>query len=102
MGGAGCVGYLFERKGIFHIPTQGVDEDSLLATVLDAGADDLRQGGPAFEVVCDPSAFNKVQEALQKAGLTVIDSEIAQIPKTPMDVDADDFTARQHALAGIA
>jgi YebC/PmpR family DNA-binding regulatory protein len=89
MGGAGCVGYLFERKGLFHIPAEGVDEDSLLATVLDAGADDLRRTGPSFEIVCDPMAFNKVQEALQKAGLNVTDAELAQIPKTPMDVDAE-------------
>ena len=89
MGGAGCVGYLFERKGLFHIPAEGVDEDSLLATVLDAGADDLRRTGPSFEIVCDPLAFNKVQEALQKAGLNVTNAELAQIPKTPMDVDAE-------------
>jgi len=89
MGGAGCVGYLFERKGLFHIPAEGIDEDALLATVLDAGADDLRRQGPSFEIVCDPLAFNKVQEALQKAGLNVTNAELAQIPKTPMDVDAE-------------
>jgi YebC/PmpR family DNA-binding regulatory protein len=93
MGGAGCVGYLFERKGLFHIPAEGIDEDVLLATVLDAGADDLRRTGPSFEIVCDPLAFNKVQEALQKAGLNVTNAELAQIPKTPMDVDAE--TARR-------
>ena len=60
-----------------------------METVLDAGADDLRRTGPSFEIVCDPMAFNKVQEALQKAGLNVTDSELAQIPKTPMDVDAE-------------
>jgi len=89
MGGAGCVGYLFERKGLFHITAEGIDEDTLLATVLDAGADDLRRTGPSFEIVCDPLAFNKVQEALQKAGLNVTNAELAQIPKTPMDVDAE-------------
>src|SRR5665213_311421 len=89
MGGAGCVGYLFERKGLFHITAEGIDEDTLLATVLDTGADDLRRTGPSFEIVCDPLAFNKVQEALQKAGLNVTNAELAQIPKTPMDVDAE-------------
>jgi YebC/PmpR family DNA-binding regulatory protein len=93
MGGAGCVGYLFERNGLFHIPAEGIDEDALLATVLDAGADDLRRTGPSFEIVCDPLAFNKVQESLQKAGLNVTNAELAQIPKTPMDVDAE--TARR-------
>src|ERR1700676_1816224 len=69
MGSAGSVGYLFERKGVFHIPAAGVNEDALLEKVLDAGADDLRRTGPSFEVTCDPTAFNKVREALEKGGL---------------------------------
>ncbi len=93
MGSAGSVGYLFERKGVFHIPAAGVDEDALLEKVLDAGADDLRRTGPSFEVTCDPTAFNKVREALEKAGLPVTDSELAQVAKAPVDADAE--TARK-------
>ena len=93
MGSAGSVGYLFERKGVFHIPAAGVDEDALLEKVLDAGADDLNRTGPSFEVTCDPTAFNKVREALEKAGLAVTDSELAQVAKAPVDADAE--TARK-------
>ena len=32
IGSAGCVGYLFERKGIFSIDAKGLDEDTLLAS----------------------------------------------------------------------
>jgi len=93
MGSAGSVGYLFERKGVFHIPAAAVDEDALLEKVLDAGADDLNRTGPSFEVTCDPTAFNKVREALEKAGLAVTDSELAQVAKAPVDADAE--TARK-------
>src|SRR5437773_8346195 len=34
MGSAGCVGYLFERKGLFSLPANAIDEDSLMAIVL--------------------------------------------------------------------
>ena len=93
MGSAGSVGYLFERKGVFHIPGAGVDEDALLEKVLDAGADDLKRTGASFEVTCEPTAFNKVREALEKAGLAVSDSELAQVAKAPVDADAE--TARK-------
>src|SRR5207253_1020179 len=43
MGSAGCVGYLFERKGLFSVPTAGQDEDTLMGIALDAGADDLKR-----------------------------------------------------------
>src|SRR5579883_1496807 len=36
MGSAGCVGYLFDRKGVFSIDAKTTDEDSLMSIVLDA------------------------------------------------------------------
>ena len=89
MGSAGCVGYLFERKGIFSVPAAGRDEDSMMAIALDAGAEDLKQSGDTFEITCDPGAFGHVREALEKNGLTPTVAEISQVPKTPRDVDAE-------------
>src|SRR5438876_4477115 len=37
MGSAGCVAYLFERKGFFSIDASTIDEDTLMAIALDAG-----------------------------------------------------------------
>src|SRR5207253_4673404 len=62
MGSAGCVGYLFERKGVFAVKAAGVDEDALMAIVLDVGADDLLRDRDSFEITCDPAHFSKVQE----------------------------------------
>src|SRR5437773_12569700 len=45
MGGAGCVGYLFERKGLFSVDANAVDEDTLMGIALDAGADDMKRAG---------------------------------------------------------
>jgi YebC/PmpR family DNA-binding regulatory protein len=89
MGGAGSVGYLFERKGVFSVPAGGRDEDTLMGIALDAGADDLKQAGDAFEITCDPTAFGQVKEALEKGGLTPTMAEISQVPKTPRDADAE-------------
>ncbi len=89
MGSAGCVGYLFERKGVFSVDAAGVDEDTLMGVALDAGADDMKRSGSTFDITCDPTHFNKVQEALQKAGVRAVHAEIAQVPKVPMDVDAE-------------
>ena len=89
MGSAGNVAHMFERKGVFTIAADGADEDSLMAIALDAGADDMQRDGPAFEITCDPASFNKVQEALQKNGVNATHSEITQLPKIPMDVDAE-------------
>jgi YebC/PmpR family DNA-binding regulatory protein len=88
MAGPGSVGYLFDRKGVFSVKAEGVDEDNLMAVALDAGADDLRQDGDSFEITCDPASFSKVGEALVKACIATTNAEIMLVPKT--EVDAPD------------
>jgi YebC/PmpR family DNA-binding regulatory protein len=89
MGSAGSVGYLFERKGVFSVEASAIDEDKLMEIVLDAGADDMKRSGSTFDITCDPSAFNHVQEALKKSGVTPVVAEISQVPKAPVDVEAE-------------
>src|SRR5580692_3949138 len=52
LGSAGCVGYLFKRKGVFQIAGEGVDEDTLMGIALDAGADDMKRIDTGFEITC--------------------------------------------------
>ena len=50
--------------------------------VLDAGAEDIRNNGDHFEVLCPIAAFSAVGEALEKAGIETEDSELAWIPNS--------------------
>jgi len=89
MGSAGCVGYMFERKGVFSTNAVDVDEDTLMTIALDAGADDMKRSGSTFDITCDPAAFSEVQEALLKHNLNLVSAEISQVAKAPVDVDAE-------------
>jgi YebC/PmpR family DNA-binding regulatory protein len=89
MGGPGSVSYLFDRKGVFVIPAAGTTEDTLMNVVLEAGAEDLKQDGDKFEVTCEVTAFNAVQAALAKAGITPDSAEIEQVPKAMVEVDVE-------------
>jgi YebC/PmpR family DNA-binding regulatory protein len=89
MAGAGAVAHLFERKGFFSVDASTTDEDTLMGIALDAGADDLKRAGSSFDITCDPSLFNQVQQALQKAGITPTVAEISQVPKVQVDADLE-------------
>jgi YebC/PmpR family DNA-binding regulatory protein len=89
MGGPGCVGYLFDRKGLFLIEASGSSEDALMNIVLESGADDLKREGDLFEILCDPTSFSQVQEALAKASVTPKSAEITLLPKTTVEVDVE-------------
>ena len=71
LGSSGCVSYLFARKGVFLIPAQHVEEDKLFEVALEAGADDVNRIGDMFEVLCDPSVFQQVNEALETAEVSI-------------------------------
>lgn len=89
MGGPGCVSYLFDRKGVFVLPAAGTTEDDLMTIVLEAGAEDMVRVGDHFEVLCEVTAFNGVQAALEKAGLKPETAELAQVPKASVEVDLE-------------
>src|SRR6516225_11613561 len=75
MGSAGCVAYLFDRKGVFVINAADTTEDALMGIALDAGADDIKQVDQTFDITCDPSVFTHVQAALQANNITPTSSE---------------------------
>jgi YebC/PmpR family DNA-binding regulatory protein len=89
MGSAGAVAYLFDRKGLFCVDAKAVDEDSLMGVILEAGADDLKRQDDQFEIVCDPTIFNDVKGALEKANIATTMAEITQLPKVPADLDVE-------------
>jgi len=89
MGSAGCVAYLFERKGVFSVDAAAIDEDTLMGVLLDAGADDLKRVGSQFEITCDATSFNQVREALRTNNLTPTVAEISQLAKAPTEVDVE-------------
>jgi YebC/PmpR family DNA-binding regulatory protein len=88
MGTAGCVAFMFERKGVVNVAAASVNEDQLMTDVLDAGADNMERAGDVFEITCAPSDFEKVKGALTKK-YKVESSEIGMIPKNWVQVDED-------------
>jgi YebC/PmpR family DNA-binding regulatory protein len=77
----GAVGWMFSRKGQLTIPKEQAEEDKLLGIVLDAGADDLRDDGTAWEVITPPEKFEPVREALVKEGVTPASAEVSWVPQ---------------------
>jgi len=80
MADAGAVSYMFHKKGEVIVPKSAIKEDDLMALVLDAGAEDLRDDGENWEVLCEPSAYEAVLEAVKKANIVPTSSSVTMIP----------------------
>lgn len=93
LGQAGCVSWMFERKGLIYVAADKVPEDKLMEVALEAGADDVRRAGDNFEIMCGPDQFVAVTEAFDKAGIPVESKEFSRVPSNTVDLDVD--AARQ-------
>jgi YebC/PmpR family DNA-binding regulatory protein len=81
MAEAGAVAWMFHKKGDIIIPKSAAKEEDLMNIVLEAGAEDLRDDGEAWEILTEPSAFEAVHEAVKKAGITPESASVAMIPQ---------------------
>jgi len=81
LGEQGSVAWMFERKSQIVVDAAKASEDQLMGIVLDAGADDIRDHGGAWEIISPPEAHETVLQALEKAGIRHESAEMVMIPK---------------------
>lgn len=98
LGTDGSVSYMFNRKGVIVIE-KTVDEDELMMTVLDAGADDLVSNEDTFEVYTQPDKFLSVKEAMDNMGITeYLTSEITYVADNLVSLDDPEAIEKVNAL----
>ncbi|MER5999966.1 YebC/PmpR family DNA-binding transcriptional regulator [Nonomuraea sp. NPDC051941] len=86
----GSVSYMFNRKGVVIVPKQdGLDEDTVLMAVLDAGAEEVNDLGESFEVVSEAGDLVPVRKALQEAGLDYDSAESSFLPTMSVPLDEE-------------
>ncbi len=87
LGEPGSVSYLFDQKGLIVMTG---DEDEIMMTALDAGAEDIRPaGGDELEVVTEAKDFQTVFKALEDGDQTLVRGEVTMLPQNTIDLDQD-------------
>ncbi len=87
MAEVGAVAWQFQKKGLLTVEKGKVDEDALLSLVLDAGAEDVKVGEKAFEVITSPHDFEAVKKALADAKIEKALAEVTYIPQNTIRLD---------------
>lgn len=89
LGESGSVAWMFDKKGIITLPTQGKTEDDIMEIVLDAGAEDISEEEGYFEVTTEVENFEPVRRALVDAGLEIENASLQWIAKNTVDVSGE-------------
>jgi YebC/PmpR family DNA-binding regulatory protein len=81
----GAVSWQFERRGVVNVD-KSVDEDELMLAAADAGADDVQDGGDAWQVTTPPTDLHTVRTAIEEAGYKVTSADLTMIPTTSVEL----------------
>lgn len=93
LGATNSVAFMFDRKGQIYIPAAVMDEDAAMEKALEAGAEDFVREDDTYIVSTAPNDLHAVKQALEEAGLTATEAELAWIPKNTTRVEGSDAQA---------
>lgn len=95
LGEAGCVSWMFTKKGYILVEKAKVGEDILMSVALDAGAEDMKNDPKEdnYEIITAPEDLDRVKTSIEASGITVALAEITMLPKSY--VVLDEKTAEQ-------
>jgi YebC/PmpR family DNA-binding regulatory protein len=82
LGENGCVAWMFDKKGCIVVERSAIDEETLMETALDAGAEDVREDDSNFEVITAPEDFEAVKAAIDEKEIPCLDAEVTMLPQT--------------------
>jgi YebC/PmpR family DNA-binding regulatory protein len=93
LGESGCVGWMFDKKGVIVVDKEAASEEELLDLALESGAEDVVEEDSAFQVITASEDLDKVVENLVRADLKYVEASVTMVPKNTVEV-ADEKTAR--------
>jgi YebC/PmpR family DNA-binding regulatory protein len=89
LGEAGCVAWMFHRRGYFAIEKSVMDEEKFMELALELGADDVAIEEDVYEIYTPMEEFLNTQDELERRGVPTVAKELAMVPQTTLDVPAD-------------
>ncbi len=93
LGEDGCVDWMFNRKGLINIDKKDnpeVDEEELMLTIAEAGAEDFKSEQDSIEIITEPQDFEQVREVLEEQDLILSYKEVTKIPSNTVKVEGDE------------
>ena len=93
LGESGCVGWMFDKKGVITVDKGAISEEQLMEQALEAGAQDVVEEDASFQVITAPEDLNAVADGLNKASVAYQEAAISMVPKNTIEV-TEEKTAR--------
>ena len=101
LGASGCVSWQFDKKGVIIMESEGLDEDAVMMQALDAGAEDFSEEEDSYEVITAPEDFSAVREALEKAGVPMMEADVTMIPQNWVELTDEESIKKMQRILDL-
>ena len=89
LGENGCVGWMFDRRGMFAIEASEMSEESFMELALELDVDDISTDDQLYEIITSVEDFATVKEELERRQVPLAVKTLAMVPQTTIEVDAE-------------
>ena len=87
LGASGCVGWMFDRKGVIRVLKENYEEEELMLAAIEAGAEDLVSEDEFYEIFTNFESLDDVRSTLEEAGIQIASSEPTFIPQNTQPLE---------------
>ncbi len=89
MGSGGSVSWMFDRLGVITVLKEKIDEDALTERVLELGADDIRDGGEEWVVLCEMTSLAALSTGLEDLDPTSAELQYLVKPESALPLEGE-------------
>ena len=92
LGQNGCVGFMFEEKGVITIVDEDeeISEDKIMEDALECGAEDIKCDEGEYTIYTSTEDFDAVREAIIGLGYKLETTDLAKVPSTYVTLSDED------------
>ena len=93
LGTSGSSTWAFTQRGVIRIAASSATEETLFEVAVGAGADDVQLDEDQWVVMTRREDLDVIRDAVERAGIAIVQSGLAYVPNNPREVGGDDATA---------
>lgn len=94
----GAVSRLFNKKGQIIVAREAAQEDALMETALESGAEDFIADDQGFEIITDPAKFEQVNKQVEARGIKPLSATVTELPSLTVPINDPQAAAAVNKL----
>ncbi|MBF0299756.1 MAG: YebC/PmpR family DNA-binding transcriptional regulator [Oligoflexia bacterium] len=101
IGKDGCLQFIFERKAVFELKQDDIDENDFTMAMIDAGAEDIEFESGDITVTASMEKFGSLQKKFEELKIVVDEAGLERIPLTFKKINQEEFTQIMKLISAL-